>query len=859
VACATGRTTPSRGRGVLNDARPAEVGGGATYSLAGGSGLLFFAQLIGNTGLFVSVLLVARALGPEGRGTTAFLLVTAQVVARIASFGLPEATMVLAADGGKRGSLLTNLISFAAASSFLLGLTTALAILLLGQLRPAGVGPFELALLVAAIVSNALMTASEHFLLGCGRFRQRAVVVVTWPWLYAAVVVILSGSIGLDVTQVAIAWIVGQIVAGSYGVGASIMRTGLGRFDPALLRSSLRFGLRLWVGSLALFLNFRVDQILMGFIASRATLGIYAVAVNLSETVLLLPTAVASALPPIIAGSRPRERLDRTLRALHLLFIATAASVLVAALVGPPLLPVIFGSAFAASVGPFILLLPGALGFAVMRVFSSSLLGASAPGLSSAPALVSLVVGIVLDLILIPRMGAEGAAAAASIAFIAGGSVALVAYRLHTPFQWSALLGRRQPRQAPALSATDGPGELPLRGASIVCLSGLDWDFVWQAHQEITSRLAAAGNRVVFVDNTGGVRSVRLSDASRIFDRFVRALVQAIRGERRAAPNLVVVAPLLIPFVGNRVARLINDRILIPRLAARIRRLAGPDPIIYTYLPTADALRIISLVSGPRSVLVYHCVANFEAVAEDLEALLANERDLVRRSDLVVVQSGRLVERFANLNPRIYNLGIGVNLSVFDPAKIHDAPDELHDLPRPIIGYIGSLHRHVDVELLCQIAQAHPEASIVLAGPIQIDPARLRAHPNIYLVGPRAHGDLPPLVAAFDVGLIPYEQNPYTETVNPTKLYEYLAMGTPVVSSDLPEVVAQQLPPFALRVARDREHFLELLRQTLASADPADRSRRRRFALEHDWKTVVERIATLIVERREEARASVAS
>lgn len=858
MGCTTARTAPSRGRDVLNGARPAEIRSGATYSLAGGSGLLFFAQLIGNTGLFVSVLLVARALGPEGRGTAAFLLVTAQVVARIASLGLPEATMVLVADREKRGSLLTNLISFAAASSLLLGLTTAVAILLLGQLRPAGIGPFELALLVAAITSNALMTASEHFLLGCGRFRDRAIVIVTWPWLYAAVVVILSGSIGLDVTHVAIAWIVGQIVAGSYGVGTSILRTGLGRFDPALLRSSLRFGLRLWVGSLALFLNFRVDQILMGFIASRATLGIYAVAVNLSETLLLLPTAVASALPPIIAGSRPRERLDRTLRALQLLFIATTASVLVALIVGPPLLPVIFGPAFAASVGPFILLLPGALGFAVMRVFSSSLLGASAAGLSSAAALVSLVVGIVLDLILIPRMGAEGAAAAASVAFIAGGSVALVAYRLHTPFQWSALFGRQQPRKTPVLSATYA-AELPLRGANIVCLSGLDWDWVWQAHQEITSRLAAAGNRVVFVDNTGGVRSVRLSDASRIFDRFVRALVQAIRGERRAAPNLVVVAPLLIPFVGNRVARLINDRVLIPRLAAKIRRLAGPDPIIYTYLPTADALRIIGLVSGPRSLLVYHCVSNFEAVAEDLEALLANERDLVRRSDLVVVQSGRLVERFASVNPRIYNLGIGVNLSVFDPSKVRDAPDELHDLPRPIIGYIGAIHRHIDVELVCQIALAHPEGSIVLAGPIQIDVTRLRALPNVYLIGPRAHGDLPPLVAEFDVGLIPYEQNQYTETVNPTKLYEYLAMGTPVVSSDLPEVVAQQLPPFALRVAPDREHFLESLRQTLASADPADRSRRRRIALEHDWKTVVERIATLIVERRAEARVTVAS
>ena len=673
----------------------------------------------------MSVLLVARALGPEGRGTTAFLLVTAQVVARIATFGLPEATMVLAADRGKRPALLTNLIAFAATSSFVMGLATALGLLLLGQLRPAGIGPFELALLVAAIGSNAVMTASEYFLQGCGAVPQRAVVIVTWPWLYAAVVVVVSQSLGLDVTHVAIAWVVGQIVAGAYGIGASISRAGLGRFDPALLGSSLRIGLRLWVGSLALFMNFRVDQILMGFIASRATLGIYAVAVNLSETLLLLPTAVANALPPIIAGTRPRERLERTLRALHLLLVATMASVLVAALVGPQLLPFIFGAAFTTSISPFMLLLPGALGFAVMRVFSSSLLGASAPGLSSAAALVSLLVGIALDVLLIPRYGAEGAAVAASVAFIAGGFVSVIAYRIYTRFGWGALLGRRQRRRAPQISASQ-PAELPLRGASIVFVSTLNWDNVWQAHHEIAYRFAAAGNRVVFVDNTGGVRSVRVSDASRLFDRLVRALVQTIRGERRVAENLVVIAPLLVPFVGNRFARLINERVLIPRLAAKIRSLAGPDPIIYTYLPTANALAIINLVGGPRSVLVYHCVSNFEAVAEDREALLANEREVVRRSDLVVVQSGRIAERFASLNPRVYNLGIGVNLTVFDPATVTGTPEELRDLPRPIIGYIGSIHRHVDTELLSRIAEAYPHGSVVLAGPAQIDLGPLR-------------------------------------------------------------------------------------------------------------------------------------
>src|SRR5206468_10018388 len=72
------------------------------YSLPGGSAVLLGAQLIGNAGLFVGVLIIARALGPEGRGTIAFLLVTAQVVAILAGVGLPQATMVQIAEPAHR-------------------------------------------------------------------------------------------------------------------------------------------------------------------------------------------------------------------------------------------------------------------------------------------------------------------------------------------------------------------------------------------------------------------------------------------------------------------------------------------------------------------------------------------------------------------------------------------------------------------------------------------------------------------------------------------------------------------------------------------------------------------------------------
>jgi O-antigen/teichoic acid export membrane protein len=178
----------------------------------------------------------------------------------------------------------------------------------------------------------------------------------------------------------------------------------------------------------------------MGFIATESALGFYAVAVNASEVLLYLPSTTAVALMPLAARSHPRARPDVVLRAFRSAALLTAAGVIVAAGVGPPLIPLVFGAAYKSSVAPFLWLLPGALGFVAMGVFSSALVASSLPGRSSLGPVVSLAVGLPLAVTLIPEFGPSGAAAAASLAFLAGGLVSLAMYRRHAPFGWSSLL-----------------------------------------------------------------------------------------------------------------------------------------------------------------------------------------------------------------------------------------------------------------------------------------------------------------------------------------------------------------------------------------------------------------------------------
>ena len=412
--------------------------------VAGGSALLFWAKIVGNAGYFLAVLMLARGLGPAGRGTVAFITVTALVVAHCAGLGVGEATTVFSAQRpARRPVLLSNAVLFFFCSG-LVAAAAACGLLLVVDARPSGVDGPELAILGVGVVACALVEAGYSFLLGGEQLRKLAFVTASASWLYVLLVGALWAGGGLTVRRAAIAWAATESVRALAAIAFSTRGVGFGRPSRQLVGESMRFGLRVWVGSLARFLNFRTDQILMGFLASEAALGLYAVAVNSSEVLLYLPSAAGTALLPVVARTRSSQRSEETLRAFRSVTLITAAAIAVSALLAPILLPAVFGEDFSGSVGPFLWLLPGAIGFAAMSLFSNALVGSSSPGYSSLGPLVALVVGVALDLALIPPYGATGAAIAASVAFLAGGATALTAYHSRSEFHWTALLVPRR-------------------------------------------------------------------------------------------------------------------------------------------------------------------------------------------------------------------------------------------------------------------------------------------------------------------------------------------------------------------------------------------------------------------------------
>ena len=413
-------------------------------TIAGNSLRVLGAQVVGNAGYFVSVLLLARGLDPADRGAVAFVTVSALVVASLAGLGTAEATRVFAAQRPvARPRLLTNVV-LAGAGGAVVGAGLACgALAALDGVRPAGVEAFELWAIAAGAVAGAIGLAGSSFLHGCSRFGTYSRLLAAGPWLYALLVAGAWVGGGLTVERAAAAWVIAQAVPAVLFCAAAARGVGFGRPDLRLMAETVLYGGRAWLGGLAHLLNARVDQLLLGLLASQAALGTYAVAVNASEVLFYLPSAVSTALLPAVARSSGAAGVDSTLRVFRAVMLVTTAAVAVAAVLGPVLVPIVFGADYAGSVEPFLWLLPSAIGFVASALFSNALLASGAPALSSLGPVVSLTVGVGLDLVLIPRLGATGAAIAASAALLSGGAAAALAYGVRAGLRPGALVPRR--------------------------------------------------------------------------------------------------------------------------------------------------------------------------------------------------------------------------------------------------------------------------------------------------------------------------------------------------------------------------------------------------------------------------------
>ena len=384
-----------------------------------------------------------------------------------------------------------------------------------------------------------------------------------------------------------------------------------------------------------------------------------------------------------------------------------------------------------------------------------------------------------------------------------------------------------------------------LKNENIICISSIDWDFIWQGHQEIMSTFARNGNRVLFIENTG-IRSPKLEDVQRLKKRIV-SWFKSIKGFRKEMENLYVYSPVILPFPYSRVARFINKYLLIRSIKRWMRVMGFSNPIIWTFLPTGTALDIINNIEG--KLLIYYCIANFYELADNPKKVKKTEDELIKRCDLIFAQGKVIQEKCKRLNDNVYIFPFGVNMKVFEnfQKSSYNAPSDMKDIKRPIIGYIGGIHKHIDFDLLKFISQNNPELSIVLVGPVQTDTYEIGNFKNIILLGKKDFEELPYYINEFDVCIIPYLKSGYTATVYPTKLNEYHALGKPVISTALPEVeIFNNHNGGVVYIGKDYEDFSKNIVNALKEDGDGKKMERITAAEKNGWQNRIEEMSVII-------------
>ena len=379
-----------------------------------------------------------------------------------------------------------------------------------------------------------------------------------------------------------------------------------------------------------------------------------------------------------------------------------------------------------------------------------------------------------------------------------------------------------------------------LSGRDIICISSIDWDAHWQIHHQIASSLVAAGNRVLFVENTG-VRAPGVRDFSRMRQR-VANWWRSTKGFREVSPGLYVYSPLFAPFPYSSIARWFNRTVMFRGLMRWMDAASFRRPVVWTFLPTPTAQDLIAAVDP--SAVVYYCADDFAATSPGARRVSQSETVMFRRADLVFVTSERLRQKAAQVSSAVHAFPAGVDFGKFEAVRqsANSLPADLATLPRPVAGYIGALHLWLDQDLMARVSEQLPDVTFAFVGPEQVDVTRLTSRPNVRLFGARPHDQVPAYVKGFDVALVPYLRSDFTDSVYPVKLNEYLAMGVPVVATDLPEIRRfNERHGDVLEVAGTADEFVDRVRLAVNDRHPDRASRRVAVARENSWSARLRR------------------
>ena len=388
---------------------------------------------------------------------------------------------------------------------------------------------------------------------------------------------------------------------------------------------------------------------------------------------------------------------------------------------------------------------------------------------------------------------------------------------------------------------------MSLTKQNFIIFSSVDWTTHWQLHHQLATSLVSAGNRVLFIENTG-IRSANIGDIGRLSERISNWKKSLHGFSSIDGNNLTSYSPILLPFPYSKLSLLFNKKIFNLSISRWEKASNFSNPIIISFLPTPLIQNAINSIDP--KLTVYYCANNMAESSISASQVRPYEDHFFESVDVVFTAAYVIQEYAQRFSEKVFYFPPGIDFDKFNIALKgnEDIPSDLKKISGRIVGYIGTLGMVLDQELLCALADQCSDFTFVFIGPKYTNIDALETKSNIVFLGAKSHNQLPYYIKGFDVGIVPYVCNDFTEGVYPSKLNEYLAMGIPAVSTNLREVrESKEVYGEAAIIANNTEEFINAVKSLVSEKDDVLRKEKRiKIAQENSWESRFKSISEII-------------
>lgn len=391
---------------------------------------------------------------------------------------------------------------------------------------------------------------------------------------------------------------------------------------------------------------------------------------------------------------------------------------------------------------------------------------------------------------------------------------------------------------------------------SYVIYATMPWDGPWNVEHNVAHALAQ-DHRVLYVDPPispispfrYGLRQASLHEVAAVFDRRVRS------HDRLQVFGALAVPPLTHPR---------SAAVSLPLVRAQVKRAVERAGLESPVVVAWRSLKELSGAAGESlrvGVVMDNLAAAGGLLARDPADLEREMHAICRASDLLCVtsQAVQVMLREEGFASELLPFGFSRDL-----APLYDAavpPEEYKSLPRPLLGYTGSIDDRLDYELITKLATHFKHGSIVFVGAVSprlsaSARAALASRANIHVLGVRPRTSLPSYIRYLDCGLLPYADTEFVRYQSPMKVWDYMYAGIPILGTAALDLRRFGVP--LVYYAEDHAHALELVTDLVESGDGAAELRRR-FALQNTWEMRAQRLDHLVARALDDPRGRLAS